>query len=51
MLASRHSHTDHPWVRKCSIREIGRTLLTAVLLIGCTLTACLVLGLSHLTFH
>jgi hypothetical protein len=50
-VAPRHPDADHSRVRKHSIREIGHTLLTAVLLIGCALTACLVLGLSHLTFH
>jgi hypothetical protein len=49
--APRHSNTDHRRVRNRSIREIGHTLLTAVLLIGCALVACLVLGLSHLTFQ
>jgi hypothetical protein len=42
---------DRLRARKRAIREIGHTLLTAVLLIGCALTACLVLGFSHLTFH
>jgi hypothetical protein len=49
--APRPPGTDRPRVRKRSIREIGHTLLTAVLMIGCALTACLVLGLSHLTLH
>lgn len=51
MPAPRQAGTDRPRVQKRSVREIGHTLLTAVLMIGCALTACLVLGLSHLTFH
>jgi hypothetical protein len=46
-----NSRTDHPRAQRRPIREIGHMVLTAVLVMGPAVAACLLLGVPHLRFH